>query len=146
MESSFEKKNILRNQTYCRKGCMQNKPHPYQCQHASAGPRPARGRIFGCILVTFRRHFGQCWALLAPFWSLLGPFGSIFIPFRSLLAPFWRLLAQFCIKFIKFGIDLRRCVFSRIISSQIAKTTNPQATERQTQKLARRNARSRFEL
>ena len=48
MESSYKKKELLQNRTYCRKGCMQegNTQTVTLCQHApAAGLNPARGRI-----------------------------------------------------------------------------------------------------
>ena len=40
-----------------------------------------RASIFRCLLVPFRRPFGQCWALLAPFGPLLAPCWALLAPF-----------------------------------------------------------------
>ena len=58
-------------------------PLPGGVTEAVPEPTFFRASIFGCILVAFRRPFGQCWALLAPFWPLL-------TPCWALLAPFWK--------------------------------------------------------
>jgi hypothetical protein len=87
-------------------------------------------------------HVGR---LLVSFPPRLTRFGSVLTMEGDLLARFWMLLAQVLYEnFIDFGVDLRRCVFSRITLPQIAKTTNPQAKDKQT-RAAWRNARSRLE-
>ena len=55
-----------------------------------------RASIFRCFLVPFRRPFGQCWALLAPFWPLLAPCWA-------LLAPFWEHFGRSWLIFVDFG-------------------------------------------
>ena len=49
-----------------------------------------------CFLVPFRRPFGQCWSLLAPFWPLLAPCWA-------LLAPFWEHFGRSWLIFVDFG-------------------------------------------
>ena len=44
MESSFEKKNTAKP-NLLQERVHAGRPHPYECQHASAGPKAARGRI-----------------------------------------------------------------------------------------------------
>ena len=66
----LQKPDLLRGKGACWKGKPQTFPRPTR---SAGGLRPARGRIFRCFLVTFRRPFGQCWALLAPFGPLLAP-------------------------------------------------------------------------
>ena len=67
-----------------------------------AVPEPTffRASIFGCILVAFRHHFGQYWALLAPFWPLLAPCWA-------LLAPFWEHFGRSWLNFARNIYNLK---------------------------------------
>ena len=103
----LEKKRILQKPNLLRgKGaCGKETRRTLRRSTRSAGPRAARGRIFGCILVAFRHHFGQGFALRAPSWRLLVVFWSPKVPRctktrprATCNAPFGTLLAQFCTK------------------------------------------------
>ena len=58
-----------------------------------------RAAIFQCFWVPFRRPFGQCWALLAPFWPLLAPCWA-------LLAPFWEHFGRSWLNFARNKYNL----------------------------------------
>ena len=65
-----------------------------QAQHApAAGLKPARGRIFGCILVALWLTFGSLWL----------PFGSIWLAFVSLLVLLGSLLLTLVLNFHILG-------------------------------------------
>ena len=53
-----------------------------------------RASIFRCFLVPFRRPFGQCWALLAPFWPLLAPCWALLAPFWEHFGRSWLIFAR----------------------------------------------------
>ena len=68
---------------------------------AEAVPEPTsfRASIFQCFWVPFRRPFGQCWALLAPF-------GPLLAPCWALLAPFWEHFGRSWLNFARNKYNL----------------------------------------
>ena len=101
-------------------------------------------RMFDNILVAF-------WPILLLCGSMLAPLGRLLVPFWMILASFWTLFGSFWCEFahfgkcsMKFGIDFRKCVFQNNTWPRNHKPTNQPTTNQQRNKLAWRDAHSRF--
>ena len=104
---------------------MQNKPHPYEPQHALSGLERPGGEFFDAFWSPLGSLLAPFWFPLAPFWLPVAHFrltlGSLWLTFGALWLTFGTLgslLLALELNFLTFGVSLPKfryfsCIFHR---------------------------------